>query len=536
MESKKMPIQLKITILSFCVVFFSLLIGGLVVISNVQNIKEEELRKRTMITARTVAQVPEISRYITQYEGWNIINPIAEKIRIINNADYIVVLNKERVRYSHPLQSMIGKVSIGEDEAPAFAEHTYTSLAQGSEGIAVRAFVPVKNESNEQVGVVIVGNIVPTLFDVLTSIKRDIAVIMLFTLLFGVVGSWLLAKHIKQQMLSLEPYEIVRILKERTATFNAMHEGVIAIDNNKSITVFNERAKELLGVKGDVSEKEIQQVVPDIHLLELLTFSKGVYNQEVQIHNTNLLATCVPIEVNSHSIGTVAIFQDRTEVTKIAEELTGVKAFVEALRVQNHEHMNKLHTIAGLIQLGNQEEALGYVFQITEEQGELTNFLSKRFSHDSISGLLLSKVSRGKELHIKLEIDRGSKLEQFPESMDHHDFVIILGNIIENAFTALEKKDMMEKRVFVSVEQDEDICELFIEDNGIGIAEDKISNIFKSGFTTKSEVGHGIGLHLVQQIVEKGEGKIIVDSEVGIGTSFLITIPMKKGMEIVNHE
>lgn len=39
----------------------------------------------------------------------------------------------------------------------------------------------------------------------------------------------------------------------------------------------------------------------------------------------------------------------------MAEELTGVKNFVEALRVQNHEHMNKLHTIAGLIQLGKSE-------------------------------------------------------------------------------------------------------------------------------------------------------------------------------------
>ncbi len=51
-------------------------------------------------------------------------------------------------------------------------------------------------------------------------------------------------------------------------------------------------------------------------------------------------------------LGAVAMFKDRTEVKKLAEELTGVKAFVQALRVQTHEHKNKLHTIAGLLQLG----------------------------------------------------------------------------------------------------------------------------------------------------------------------------------------
>lgn len=525
-KKELMPIQLKITILSFGVVLFSILMGGLIIISKLENIKEDELRKRTMITARTVAQLPEIHRNIKLPYGWEKINPVVERIRIINNADYIVVLNKDRIRYSHPVRSLIGSVSQGEDEGAAFAEHSYTSLAKGEVGIAVRAFVPILNEHRDQIGVVIVGNILPSFFDLLKDILDEISLIFFFTLLFGIVGSYFLARHIKDQMFHLEPHEIVQMLVERTATFNAMHEGVIAIAKNLSVTIFNEKAKQMLGIKGDVIGKKITDVLPDTRLPEVIKKEKAVYNQEIQIRQTNIMSNRVPIRVNDQIVGAVAIFQDITKVKKMAEELTGVKAFVEALRVQNHEHMNKLHTIAGLIQLGNQEKALKYVFQVSEEHEALTRFLSKNIRNESIAGLLISKVSRGKELGVHVEIDKQSRLDNFPKLLDHHDFVVIIGNLIENAFTALASTTVTDKHVFISIDQNDEMCEILIEDNGIGIPEHIQEFIFDKGFTTKRSMNHGIGLYLIKQIVEKASGNIKVISKEGEGTSIIVTIPM----------
>lgn len=532
MKLKSLPIKLKITILAFAIVLVSLMIGGLVIIGNVENVKEEELRKRTMITARTVAQVPEVEQYITETRGWTTINPIVERIRIINNADYIVTLNMEHERYSHPVQSKLGTVSKGEDEGPAFAEHTYTSLAKGEAGTAVRAFVPIVNENHKQVGVVIAGNLLPGFLEMLSSVKREMIVIMILTLTFGVLGSSLLARHIKEQMYNLEPHEIVRILTERTATFHAMHEGIIAIDKNESITVFNEKAKEMLGVSGEVIGKQIRNVIADTRLPEILHQDAPVYNQEIRVRDTNIMSNRIPITMNNEQAGAVAIFQDRTEVTHLAEELTGVKAFVEALRVQNHEHMNKLHTIAGLIQLGKQEEALSYVYQVSEEQEELTRSLREQIKNDSLIGLLLSKVSRGKELGIKVTISPESKITTFPENLDHHDFVLILGNLIENAFAALEKTEIEQKRVFVSIEQCHEKCNIIVEDNGYGIDKGEMEAIFEEGFTTKKEEGHGMGLYLVQNIVQKGNGNIEVDSYPNEGASFIITFPMEHKQSI----
>jgi two-component system, CitB family, sensor histidine kinase DctS len=524
---KQLSIRWKISALIFFIVVFSLLLGGMILIGNYIHTKEEELQQRSLLTARTVAELPEIKKGIigTQKERQSI-NEVVERIRIINGADYIVVLDMERIRLSHPVKQLIGLKSKGADEGPAFAEHTYTSKAKGEIGTVIRAFVPIMSAQHKQIGVVITAYKLPSFIEVLLTLKVEIILTASLSFLFGGWGAWLLASHIKQQMFHLEPHEIARLLVERTETFNAMHEGVIAIDTEERITIFNDKAKQMLGIHGDVIGKSIRSVIPDTHLPEILQINEPIYNKELQVRNLNIVSNRIPIKINNKTVGAVAIFQDRTEVKKLAEELTGVKAFVNALRVQNHEHMNKLHTIAGLIQLGHKEKALEYVFQVTEEQEEITRFLSKNIKDESISGLLLSKISRGKELGVRVTIDRHSQFKKIPKHLDHHDFVVILGNLIENAFDSFKNSDQPHKEVFISIEQNEEILSLSVEDNGSGIDEQHKERIFDEGFSTKGTNERGFGLYLVKQIVEKGNGQICVESEQGKGTIFIITFEM----------
>jgi two-component system sensor histidine kinase DctS len=145
--------------------------------------------------------------------------------------------------------------------------------------------------------------------------------------------------------------------------------------------------------------------------------------------------------------------------------------------------------------------------------------------------LLLAKVARGKELGIQVVIDRRSNLERFPPYMDHHNFVLILGNLIENAFDALEQVQRERKEVHISIEQDEEICSILVEDNGIGMSEETQKRMLERGFSTKQQEHRGIGLHLVHQLVKKGKGEITCHSQLGSGTSILITFPMSREVE-----
>ncbi|TVY05491.1 ATP-binding protein [Paenibacillus cremeus] len=523
---QRLKINWKIALLSFGIVLFSLCIGGTILLGGIVRLKEEELGRRLVVTAQTVAQMPEVAAGIARPEMREGVQPAAERIRIINDVTYVVVMDMNRVRLSHPIQSKIGTVSSGADEGAAFAEHTYVSKAKGELGTALRAFVPIMNADHVQVGVALVGRILPTVGQVLLDLSGQAYVVLLLSLLFGLWGSWKLAQHIKQQMFELEPHEIARLLVERTATFHAMHEGVIAIDKEERITIFNERAKQMLSIAGEVIGRPIREVVPDTRLPEILDLNRPIYNQELTVQGTDIMSNRVPITVNGQKVGAVAIFQDRTEVKRMAEELTGVRAFVDALRVQNHEYMNKLHTIGGLIQLGNNEKALEYLFEITEQKEELTRFLTERFKNESLTGLLIGKISRGQELGIQVTIDRQSRLDRFPLRLDHHDLVILLGNLLENAFDALQQQAGSKKQVFISIEQDEDVLSILVEDNGGGMNESVQARMFERGFTTKEGEGHGIGLHLVAGIVEKGAGSVQIDSTPGEGTSVTITFPM----------
>jgi two-component system sensor histidine kinase DctS len=526
---RQLSIRWKITAFIFFIVSFSMLLGGIVIIGNFMHTKEKELQQRALLTARTVSELPEIKSHINGTKNERLaINPVIERLRVIHQAEYIVVLDMNKTRLSHPIKRMIGQRSKGVDEGPAFAEHTYTSKAHGEIGTVIRAFVPIMHQNHKQIGVVIAAYKLPNFIEVLLSLKIEIFVTASLSLVFGGLGAWVLASHIKRQMFHLEPHEIAKLLVERTETFNAMHEGVIAIDTDEKITIFNDKAKQMLGIKGDVIGQPIRSVIPDTHLPEILKLNQPIYNKELQIGNLTILSNRIPIKVNHQTVGAVAIFQDRTEVKKLAEELTGVKAFVSALRVQNHEYMNKLHTIAGLIQLGHKEKALEYVFNVTEEQEEITRFLSKNIHDESISGLLLSKISRGKELGIHVTVDPHSQLKQFPKYLDHHDFVVILGNLIENAFDSFQTVSDRKKEVYISIEQTDEILSLSVEDNGCGIDEQHKERIFDEGFSTKVKDANerGIGLYLVKKIVEKGKGDIRVESEKGKGTIFTITFEM----------
>lgn len=97
----------------------------------------------------------------------------------------------------------------------------------------------------------------------------------------------------------------------------------------------------------------------------------------------------------------------------------------------------------------------------------------------------------------------------------------VFTNILINACQAIEGTGTIDITTFAH----DDNITIKIKDSGIGIPKDQIDKIFTAGFTTKGVgVGTGLGLAICAKIIEKHEGKIIVNSEVGKGTCFTITI------------
>lgn len=347
--------------------------------------------------------------------------------------------------------------------------------------------------------------------------------------ILSIASASILSLFIRKNLEAFEIKELAAIFNERQEAFNVMHEGVIAVDHHLNITIFNEKARTILGVETSVNEnigKSIFDVLPDTRLPEIVTTEKPVYNQEIFVNNHSIMSTRIPIKVEGRTLGAIAVFKDLTEVKKMAEELTGVKAFVEALRVQTHEYKNKLHTIAGLLQLGHTEQALTYLSQVQMKHDNLTKFITERIDHESISGLLLSKIIRGQELGIRVHLDEEFHFTRFPSQLDSHDFVILLGNLIENAFEAFYKVEREDKEIFLSIDDHDDMLAILVSDNGCGIPASSLEKIFENGFSTKNRGNSGIGLYLLKEIVTKGNGTIDINSEINKGTTFVITFEL----------
>ncbi len=133
----------------------------------------------------------------------------------------------------------------------------------------------------------------------------------------------------------------------------------------------------------------------------------------------------------------------------------------------------------------------------------------------------LEKEARYRD--IKIEFD-------FPENppevvSDRGQLQQVFLNILNNAFAAVEDGGRIQIGV---IEGEPGTVAVWIQDNGVGIPEEHLAHIFDPFFTTKKGAGTGLGLSITYGIVQKLGGEISVQSQVGVGTRFIVSLPVGK--------
>jgi two-component system CitB family sensor kinase len=193
------------------------------------------------------------------------------------------------------------------------------------------------------------------------------------------------------------------------------------------------------------------------------------------------------------------------------------------MRAQQHEFSNRLHAIAGLLELDRSADALSYLHEIRGTTADFDQTLRSRIRSPQIVGLMLGKVAEAHEREIELSIAPESNHGEAPGHI--HALITILGNLIDNAFDALMDAPGP-RQVSVSVVESVEALTITVSDNGPGIPSGAIRQIFTKGYTTKrgSLVRHvGLGLSLVDQTASKLGGHVLVSD--GPGARFTVTLP-----------
>lgn len=527
---KSIRLQTKITLLVISVVFVSISIIVPFVASWMTGNIENQARTNVMNVAEMVAHNSEIIEEleIKDPKG-RIAYYVDAQLKNLKQIEYITVADKEEIRYSHPNPEMIGKKFVGGDEYRVIQKgESYISEATGTLGKSLRAFTPIYDAENREIGFVSVGTLTHSIEKAKHTAVIYIILIGLGGLLTGSIGAFILARSIKNTLLGLEPEEITKLYNEKSGILGAIYEGLIAVDSKGRITLINDSALNILHfdnreAKDNLLGRNVEEVIPNTHLNKVLETGESEFEKEQRINNTIIVTNRIPIVNKGKIIGAIASFRDKTELTRLAEELTGAKKMAWSLRAQNHEFMNKLHTIAGLIQLEEYEEALQFISDVATVRNNISNILTENIKDASLSALLLAKYSKAEECRVKLKIDENSKLATLPKYMTSEEIVSIVGNLIENSLD--EVKNDGTGWIYVKIVQVEHNLNIEVKDNGGGIPLAYRDKIYEQGFSTK-EGQRGHGMYIVKKIIEDYNGTI--SFEVNEGVHWTITIPMEE--------
>ena len=522
--------KLKEKITSFVIIILIISIGSITIFSfnEMKNLLRDQIDRNMLNIANSFASTYEIKEYLKGNKNISneLLNDEIEKARLETNVEFIVVMDMEGIRYSHPVKSKIGEKFIGGDEQRVLdTGEQYISTASGTLGVSVRAFAPIYDDNNKQIGAVAVGMLYNK-FDneVYTKMYKFIPIIVI-GLILGASGAIAISYNIKKAIFGLEPEEIALILKQKETVIENIKEGIIALDKNGCITLFNEEARRILGLE----ESDIGSPITDFtyeNMVEVfLNSGKATRNVEIKARpGLNIMCKYSPIKgFKNQNLGGVISFEDLTEVRKMAEELTGIKKMAWSLRAQNHEFMNKLHTISGLIQLEEYDEAVKFINVIAANKKNITTIISDKIKNSSLAALILSKYSKCEEARISLVIDENSKITKLPEYMTSEELVSVVGNLIENSIDAVENDG--HGNIYVKIFEEQDQIKIIIKDNGCGIPENIRESIYQMGITSKAGE-RGFGMYIVKKIIDEAKGTI--DFKVNAGTQWNISIPMER--------
>ena len=452
--------------------------------------------------AEAIAQSPLLTEQ-NQQGNPEVLKEYLDSLRdTLDNIDVISVVNSDLVRLYHSNHELIGTVYDG--TLPEFEENMegyYASNDKGPSGTQRRAYAAIYNQEGENIGFVMA---IMLMHNVQKETLQTTLIFLLITvaaILMEFLISAELSDTIKSSLMGYEPDVFSAMYQIRENILESLDEGIVAINSEGVVQFVNGSASVMLQGK-DIVGKPL----------------------ETRLENDTILVDQVPIMENSIKIGEVAILHDRAEYTKLMEDLTGTRYLVDSMRANNHDFTNKLHVILGLIQMQMYEEAESYIENITIVQRSTISKIMNAVNEPAVAALLIGKTARASELNVKFVFREGCYYSSTDMPLPSELLVTIIGNLIENAFEAMnEKKDYeASKELLFGIYSRPGAVLITTDDTGVGISEQDLGHIFDNGYSTKGEE-RGTGLYQVKEMVERFGGKITVESQEGIGSSFSVS-------------
>ncbi|MEV0375137.1 SpoIIE family protein phosphatase [Streptomyces sp. NPDC050636] len=336
---------------------------------------QREAANRSVAVAESFANSPGIQKALRSPHPTVILQPLAEAARKRSEVDFIVVMNTDGIRYTHPKPDRIGKKFVG-TLAPALAGGVVTEKIVGTIGPLVQAVVPVFDKDGRVIGLVSAGITIARVSGVVND---------QFPLLFGAAagvlllttgGTAVVSRRLRRQTHGLGPAEMTRMYEHHDAVLHAVREGVIIVGDDGRLLLANDEARRLLDLPTDVEGRAVADLGLDPQTVRLLVSGRMVTDEVHPVGERLLAVNQRSTDRDGGPPGSVTTLRDSTEL----RALTG-RADVARGRL-------KLLYDAGT--------EIGTTLDVVRTCEELAQFAADRFA-DMVSVDLAETVLRGEE-------------------------------------------------------------------------------------------------------------------------------------------
>ncbi|GAA1723974.1 ATP-binding protein [Streptomyces yatensis] len=482
---------------------------------------DDQAMRRALAIAQTTAAEPRLAEALqhTRPTADGPVQTEAERIRRATGAEYVVIMDRRGVRWSHTSPDEIGK-HVSTDPTDAIEGREIMEIDEGTLGRSARGKVPLRAESGRIVGAVSVGISYESVRARLVASVPEMLAYAGGALAVGALAAYVVARRLQRRTHDLAFSDISALLAEREAMLHGIREGVVALDAHGRIRLINDEAQRLLDLSPEDTGRPLEAVLAPGRTTDVLSGRVTGADLLTVSGGRVLVANRMPTDDG----GAVVTLRDRTELERLGRELDGTRGLIDALRAQDHEHANRMHTLLGLLELELHDEAMEFITEAIGVHRATAEQVTERVHDPLLASLLVGKAAVATERGVSLSVAEDSLLPN--RLVDPPGLVTIVGNLIDNALDAAVGS--REPHVEVELCADDRTVLLRVSDTGPGIPADRRDVVFTEGWSTKEPPAHGkrgIGLALVRRLAERQGGSVRVSDREGGGAEFTVVLP-----------
>ncbi|MGY4922366.1 SpoIIE family protein phosphatase [Streptomyces sp. 900105755] len=307
----------QVFVLQVAIVLLLIVAAVLALVLQVRRDSSMEARNRSLAVAQTFADAPGTAAALRLPHPTTVLQPRAEAARKATGVDFIVVMNTDGIRYTHPKPDRIGKKFVG-TIGPALAGGTVSEEVHGTIGELVQAVVPVRDANGKVVGLVSAGI---TTAHVGGTADQQLPLLLTAAaaaLTLATAGTALVSRRLLRQTHGLGPDEMTRMYEHHDAVLHSVREGVLIVGGDGRLMLANDEAQRLLDLPADAERRRVLDLGLDPETATLIA-SGRVATDEVHLVKDRLLAVNQrPIEVRGGPPGSVITLRDSTELRALS--------------------------------------------------------------------------------------------------------------------------------------------------------------------------------------------------------------------------